>query len=96
MEKNERLGLKEFVEKYAEHNNIPKSKSHEEVTRFLETLKTVVKNGNGVSLYGIGNIDVFTLPPSDVRNPLTGSTVFKPERNKVKFKFSTTFKKEIE
>lgn len=96
MVKNERLGLKEFIEEYAKHNDLSKATSHKEVVRFLDTLKNVVKNGNGVTLYGIGNIDVFTLPPSDVRNPLTGQNVFKPERNKVKFKFSTTFKKDVE
>ena len=93
MVQNERLNLKEFVVEYAKFNEISKTKSQEEVNRFLYTLSEVVKNGNGVTLYGIGSIDVYTLPEGDVKNPLTGGFVFKPERKKVKFKFSNTFKK---
>ena len=50
----------------------------------------------GIQLYGLGNIDVYTLPAGEVRNPLTQEFVTKPERNKVKFKFSQAFKKEVE
>ena len=92
MTKHERLTLKEFASKYAEINDISKVKAQEEVSRFIDTLVEVVKSGNGVTLYGLGNIDVYTLPAGDVRNPLTGEFVTKPKRNTVKFKFSNTFK----
>lgn len=92
MTKQERLTLKEFATKYAEINDISKVKAQEEVSRFIDTLVEVVKSGNGVTLYGFGNVDVYTLPAGDVRNPLTGEFVTKPERNTVKFKFSNTFK----
>ena len=93
--KKERLNLKEFVTKYAEINNISKVKAQEEISRFIETLGEVVKQGNGVTLYGFGNVDVYTLPAGDVKNPLTGGFVTKPERNTVKFKFSNTFKSKL-
>ena len=92
MTKQERLTWKEFATKYAEINDISKVKAQEEVSRFIDTLVEVVKSGNGVTLYGFGNVDVYTLPAGDVRNPLTGEFVTKPERNTVKFKFSNTFK----
>ena len=92
MTKQERLTLKEFATKYVEINDISKVKAQEEVSRFIDTLVEVVKSGNGVTLYGFGNVDVYTLPAGDVRNPLTGEFVTKPERNTVKFKFSNTFK----
>ena len=92
MTKQERLTLKEFATKYAEINDISKVKAQEEVSRFIDTLVEVLKSGNGVTLYGFGNVDVYTLPAGDVRNPLTGEFVTKPERNTVKFKFSNTFK----
>ena len=92
MTKNERLTLKEFASKYAEINDISKVKAQDEISRFIETLGEVVKQGNGVTLYGFGNVDVYTLPAGDVRNPLTGGFVTKPERNTVKFKFSNSFK----
>ena len=95
MTKQERLTLKEFATKYAEINNISKVKAQEEISRFIETLGEVVKQGNGVTLYGFGNVDVYTLPAGDVKNPLTGGFVTKPERNTVKFKFSNTFKAKI-
>lgn len=95
MTKQERLTLKEFATKYAERNDISKVKAQEEISRFIETLGEVVKSGNGVTLYGFGNVDVYTLPAGDVRNPLTGEFVTKPERNKVKFKFSNTFKSNL-
>lgn len=92
MTKNERLTLKEFASKYAEINDISKVKAQDEISRFIDTLSEIVKSGNGVTLYGFGNVDVYTLPAGDVRNPLTGEFVTKPERNTVKFKFSNTFK----
>ena len=92
MTKNERLTLKEFASKYAEINDISKVKAQDEISRFIDTLSEVVKSGNGVTLYGFGNVDVYTLPAGDVRNPLTGEFVTKPERNTVKFKFSNSFK----
>lgn len=92
MTKNERLTLKEFATRYAEINDISKVKAQDEISRFIDTLSEVVKSGNGVTLYGFGNVDVYTLPAGDVRNPLTGEFVTKPERNTVKFKFSNTFK----
>lgn len=95
MTKQERLNLKEFATRYAEINDISKVKAQEEVSRFIDTLVEVVKSGNGVTLYGFGNVDVYTLPAGDVRNPLTGEFVTKPERNKVKFKFSNTFKSNL-
>ena len=92
MTKNERLTLKEFASKYAEINDISKVKAQDEISRFIDTLSEVVKSGNGVTLYGFGNVDVYTLQAGDVRNPLTGGFVTKPERNTVKFKFSNSFK----
>ena len=92
MTKNERLTLKEFATRYAEINDISKVKAQDEISRFIDTLSEVVKSGNGVTLYGFGNVDVYTLPAGDVRNPLTGEFVTKPERNTVKFKFSNSFK----
>ena len=92
MTKNERLTLKEFASKYAEINYISKVKAQDEISRFIDTLSEIVKSGNGVTLYGFGNVDVYTLPAGDVRNPLTGGFVTKPERNTVKFKFSNSFK----
>ncbi len=92
MTKNERLTLKEFATRYAEINDISKVKAQDEISRFIDTLSEVVKSGNGVTLYGFGNVDVYTLPAGDVRNPLTGGFVTKPERNTVKFKFSNSFK----
>ena len=92
MTKNERLTLKEFATRYAEINDISKVKAQDEISRFIDTLSEIVKSGNGVTLYGFGNVDVYTLPAGDVRNPLTGEFVTKPERNTVKFKFSNTFK----
>ena len=92
MTKNERLTLKEFASKYAEINDISKVKAQDEISRFIDTLSEIVRNGNGVTLYGFGNVDVYTLPAGDVRNPLTGEFVTKPERNTVKFKFSNSFK----
>ena len=93
---NERISTKEFAREYAERNDISIAKSNEIVSNFINTLKDVIKGGKGVQLYGLGNVDVFTLPAGEVRNPLNGEFVTKPERNKVKFKFSQTFKREIE
>lgn len=96
IEANERISKTDFADEYAKRNGVSIAKANEIVSNFLDTLKDVVKSGRGIQLYGVGNIDVFTLPAGEVRNPLTEEFVTKPERNKVKFKFSQAFKKEIE
>ena len=96
LQANERISTKDFAREYAEKNDISIAKANEIVSNFINTLKDVIKEGKGVQLYGLGNIDVYTLPAGEVRNPLTQEFVTKPERNKVKFKFSQTFKKEVE
>ena len=96
LQANERITTKDFAREYAERNDISIAKANEIVSNFINTLKDVIKEGKGVQLYGLGNIDVYTLPAGEVRNPLTQEFVTKPERNKVKFKFSQTFKKEVE
>ena len=96
LQANERISMKDFAKEYAERNGISIAKANEVVSNFINTLKDVIKEGKGVQLYGLGNIDVYTVPAGEVRNPLTQEFVTKPERNKVKFKFSQTFKKEVE
>lgn len=96
IEANERISKTDFADEYAKRNGVSIAKANEIVSNFLDTLKDVVKSGRGIQLYGIGNIDVFTLPAGKVRNPLTQEFVTKPERNKVKFKFSDDFKKKVE
>lgn len=96
LQANERISKTEFAKEYAKRNDISIEKSNEIVSNFLDTVKDVVKSGRGIQLYGFGNIDVYTVPAGEVRNPLTQEFVTKPERNKVKFKFSQAFKKEVE
>jgi bacterial DNA-binding protein len=96
LQANERITTKDFAKEYAEKNDISIAKANEIVSNFLNTLKDVIKSGKSIQLYGIGNIDVYTVPAGEVRNPLTQEFVTKPERNKVKFKFSQAFKKEVE
>lgn len=96
LEANERISKKDFAEEYAKRNGVSIAKANEIVSNFLDTIKDVVKSGRGIQLYGVGNIDVYTIPAGEVRNPLTQKFVTKPERNKVKFKFSDDFKKKVE
>lgn len=96
LQANERISTKDFAREYAEKNDISIAKANEIVSNFINTLKDVIKEGKGVQLYGLGNVDVYTLPAGKVRNPLTQEFVTKPKRNKIKFKFSQTFKKEVE
>ena len=96
LQANERITTKDFAKEYAEKNDISIAKSNEIVSNFLNTLKDVIKSGKGIQLYGIGNIDVYNVPAGEVRNPLTQEFVMKPERTKIKFKFSQAFKKEVE
>lgn len=96
LEANERISKTKFSEEYAKRNGVSIKKANEIVSDFLNTIKDVVKSGRGIQFYGIGNIDVYTLPAGEVRNPLKQEFVKKPERNKVKFKFSEGFKKKVE
>ena len=85
------LNISEFINKYAEINEITKKQSKEEIERFVSTFKTLTFEG-GVDLRGFIKSEVVNVPAKKCRNPKDGSIVDVPAKKVVKIKVSSKFK----
>lgn len=85
------LNISEFINKYAEINEITKKQSKEEIERFVATFKTLTFEG-GVDLRGFIKSEVVDVPAKKCRNPKTGAEISVPAKKIVKIKISSKFK----
>ena len=85
------LNISEFINKYAEINEITKKQSKEEIERFVSTFKTLTFEG-GIDLRGFIKSEVVDVPAKKCRNPKDGSIVDVPAKKVVKIKVSSKFK----
>ena len=85
------LNISEFINKYAEINEITKKQSKEEIERFVSTFKTLTFEG-GVDLRGFMKSEVVDVPAKKCRNPKTGAEISVPAKKIVKIKISSKFK----
>ena len=85
------LNISEFINKYAEINEITKKQSKEEIERFVSTFKTLTFEG-GVDLRGFMKSEVVDVPAKKGRNPKDGTEISIPSHKIVKIKISKKFK----
>ena len=85
------LNISEFINKYAEINEITKKQSKEEIERFVSTFKALTFEG-GIDLRGFIKSEVVDVPAKKCRNPKDGSIVDVPAKKAVKIKVSSKFK----
>ena len=85
------LNISEFINKYAEINEITKKQSKEEIERFVSTFKTLTFEG-GVDLRGFIKSEVVNVPAKKGRNPKDGTEISIPPHKIVKIKISKKFK----
>ena len=85
------LNISEFINKYAEINEITKKQSKEEIERFVSTFKTLTFEG-GVDIRGFMKSEVVDVPAKKARNPKDGTEISIPPHKIVKIKISKKFK----
>ena len=85
------LNISEFINKYAEINEITKKQSKEEIERFVSTFKTLTFEG-GIDLRGFIKSEVVNVPAKKGRNPKDGTEISIPSHKIVKIKISKKFK----
>ena len=85
------LNISEFINKYAEINEITKKQSKEEIERFVSTFKALTFEG-GVDLRGFMKSEVVNVPAKKGRNPKDGTEISIPSHKIVKIKISKKFK----
>ena len=85
------LNISEFINKYAEINEITKKQSKEEIERFVSTFKALTFEG-GIDLRGFIKSEVVDVPAKKCRNPKDGSIIDVPAKKVVKIKISSKFK----
>nr|DAZ01299.1 MAG TPA: Bacterial DNA-binding protein [Caudoviricetes sp.] len=87
------INLNTFVEVYSKKNNLPKTKSKEEILRFIETYKETTIENNGICINGFLTSQVVSIPEKKCVNPKTGKKINVPAKNIVKIRISPKFKK---
>ena len=85
------LNISEFINKYAEINEITKKQSKEEIERFVSTFKALTFEG-GIDIRGFIKSEVVNIPAKKGRNPKDGTEISIPPHKIVKIKISKKFK----
>lgn len=85
------LNISEFINKYAEINEITKKQSKEEIERFVSTFKALTFEG-GIDIRGFIKSEVVNVPAKKGRNPKDGTEISIPSHKIVKIKISKKFK----
>ena len=85
------INTNEFINKYAEINEISKKQSKEEIERFISVFKELTFEG-GVDIRGFIKTEVVDVPAKKGRNPKTGETIDIPAKKVVKVKVASKFK----
>ena len=85
------LNISEFINKYAEINEITKKQSKEEIERFVSTFKALTFEG-GIDIRGFIKSEVVNVPAKKGRNPKDGTEISIPPHKIVKIKISKKFK----
>lgn len=82
----------QFKGRLAELLDIPKKDADDVLWAFQEVFTETVKNGDSLTIPGVGKLSCIVSPARNARNPRTGETfVTKPKVN-VKFNLSASFK----
>lgn len=85
------INTNEFINKYAEINEISKKQSKEEIERFISAFKELTFEG-GIDIRGFLKSEVVDVPAKKCRNPKDGSIIDVPAKKIVKVKASSKFK----
>lgn len=85
------INTNEFINKYAEINEISKKQSKEEIERFISAFKELTFEG-GVDIRGFIKSEVVDVPAKKGRNPKDGTEISIPPHKIVKIKISKKFK----
>lgn len=85
------INTNEFINRYAEINEISKKQSKEEIERFISVFKELTFEG-GVDIRGFIKTEVVDVPAKKGRNPKTGETIDIPAKKVVKVKIASKFK----
>lgn len=85
------INTNEFINKYAEINEISKKQSKEEIERFISVFKELTFEG-GVDIRGFIKSEVVDVPAKKGRNPKDGTEISIPPHKIVKIKISKKFK----
>ena len=79
----------ELIEHMAIRAGISKASAQKAMEAFIESTSTSLKNGDKVSLSGIGTWSVYMSAKRLGRNPKTGEPITIASKKRIKFKAST-------
>mgnify|MGYP000424917216 CR=1 FL=1 len=77
---------KEFVKKIAENSQQSPLIVQKILREFVKVLAEALKNGEKITISGLGQFKVKPTKPKLARNPKTGEPVQLPERKKISFR----------
>ncbi len=86
---------KELILKVSQQAKINNIQAKKVVNSVLKTIKESLKQGESITLAGLGTFKVKATNPRQGRNPKTGETIEIPASKRVLFKISSGLKKAI-
>lgn len=87
---------KEFIDLYQEKGNFPtKVETEKNLIAFLESLETLLINGDEINFLGFGKFDVVERAARMGRNPSTGKEIKIEAKKNVRFKVGKTLAEKI-
>jgi DNA-binding protein HU-beta len=85
----------EFVAKLASDNSISKRQASDELKRVLDTLETVLADGESVNLTGYVKFNVKEVEERMARNPQTGDQIVVPAHKQVRASIGNKLKQAV-
>jgi len=91
------LSRPEFIKKLkSKHPKLNKSQLETIIDTFFQSIENALKEKKSVELRGFGTFFVKEIKESyNLRNPKTEELIYKPKRNRVRFRASKKFKEFI-
>lgn len=86
------MNIKDFVDYFAEKNEITKSKAREIIDMFVDTYKSGTIEKGGVNILGFMKSEIVDVPERETRNPKTGEKIVSPAKKVVKVKIAKKFR----
>lgn len=90
------MNKKELINRLSLDMSMSKAQTQVVFEEMFDSIANLLANGEDVSIPKFGKFQVSVQPERQARNPKTGETVTVPEKQKVKFKPSTTLKERVQ
>lgn len=83
----------DLLEKVSEKSKVESSKANRVIKSLIKTIRESLKNGERVTLSGLGTFRIKVRKAKPARNLQTGERIYLPEGKKISFKPTLSFRR---